>query len=339
MKRSDWIWVWIALASLAAISLLVFGAYFSQRTRNASPVTELAPVASLTAAPATAALPYPVEPTLRYDLAPSGKIVFTCQLAGDQICIMNADGSGFRQLTSDSYRHWFPSLAPGGNNVLFSAFAGTNTYEIYELALDGDIRQLTHSLGVLLAPEVSPDGSRIVFGWGDGLGENAIWMMERDGSNPHPIYGPPNGSGWDPTWSPDGEYILFASLDPAEQVQLFRITPDGTGLTQLTDFDGLRGRSDWSPTGDVFATYAGAPWLREIYFFEFDGAVRSQVTAGGNNLAPSFSPDGRWIAFTSYMDNYQDDNGCEIYILRIRDGHTIRLTYNNYCDWQPRWGP
>jgi len=41
------------------------------------------------------------------------------------------------------------------------------------------------------------------------------------------------------------------------------------------------------------------------------------VTEGGNNLAPDFSPDGQWIAFTSYRDRYGEHNGCEIYILRL----------------------
>ena len=54
---------------------------------------------------------------------------------------------------------------------------------------------------------------------------------------------------------------------------------------------------------------------------------------------PHFSPDGKWIVFTAYFDHYGDDHGCEIYIIRIDGTDLRRLTDNNYCDYQPRWGP
>ncbi|HRQ32642.1 MAG TPA: hypothetical protein PLM89_06025, partial [Anaerolineales bacterium] len=98
----------------------------------------------------------------------SGKIVFTCQVnraqASDQICIINADGTGFRQLTNDNVRHFYPSLSPDGKSVLYVAFRETNVYEIYEMNLsDGTIKRLTNRIGVLTAPEISPDGETITF--------------------------------------------------------------------------------------------------------------------------------------------------------------------------------
>jgi TolB protein len=147
---------------------------------------------------------------------------------------------------------------------------------------------------------------------------------------------------WDPVWSADGERVLFAS-DRDGRVELFSADITGRDFRQETDTAGvfgdemrLRGRSDWSPT-NVIATYIGSDWNWEILMIDGDGM--RQITDGGNNLAPSFSPDGQWIAFTSYRDNYGDENGCEIYIMR-RDGSDVRrLTYNEFCDWQPRWGP
>jgi TolB protein len=83
----------------------------------------------------------------------------------------------------------------------------------------------------------------------------------------------------------------------------------------------------------------GPTWEREIILFDVDGLNVRQITDGGNNLAPSFSPDGQWLAFTSYRDLYQDPHGCEIYIMRVDGSQITRLTANDYCDWQPRWGP
>jgi TolB protein len=77
-----------------------------------------------------------------------------------------------------------------------------------------------------------------------------------------------------------------------------------------------------------------------VYIMNADGSnVRQLTPSGGNSQGPSFSPDGKWVAFTAYFDHPGDDHGCEIYIIRIDGTDLRRLTNNDYCDYQPRWGP
>lgn len=272
----------------------------------------------------------------------TGKIVFTCQVnkvqASDQICIMNADGSGFKQLTSGNVRHYYPSLSPDGQSVLYSAFREQNVYEIYEMNLNsGNVKRLTNRLGVSNAPEVSPDGSSITFMRGNpNTQQNQVWIMERNGDDPENI---PQALGWDPTWSPDGKLILFAS-DRNGGVQLFTVSLKGSAVKRVTNLPSIRGRSDWSPDGSFIVTYSGESWNREVYIMSVDGSNARQLTpSGGNSQGPSFSPDGQWVVFTAYFDNYGDDHGCEIYVIRINGTDLRRLTNNGYCDYQPRWGP
>lgn len=275
-------------------------------------------------------------PSLSHADAPTGKIVYTCQIAGNQICIVNADGTGFRQLTSDPVRHWYASLSPDGASVVYSAFVEDNVFEIFELNLaSGLVTQLTDKLGVLIAPEISPDGSSIVFTRGDAKGASQIWVMERSGANPHQIH----AQGWDPTWSPDGSQILFASnVEGANQ--LFVMDRNGANARRVTDFDSLRGRSDWSPDGAWMITYNGAAWKRDVFIFRPDfSGLRRLSPEGGNSQGPAFSPDGKWVVFTAYFDHYGDDLGCEIYVIRVDGSDLRRLTDNDYCDYQPRWGP
>lgn len=70
-----------------------------------------------------------------------------------------------------------------------------------------------------------------------------------------------------------------------------------------------------------------------------DGSGLSEIYSGGNVQGPTFSPDGNWVAFTGYIDEMGNNDGCEIYAMRLADKLLRRLTNNNYCDWQPRWGP
>ncbi|HAV78974.1 MAG TPA: hypothetical protein DCX53_16615 [Anaerolineae bacterium] len=273
----------------------------------------------------------------------TGHIVYTCQIykvqASNQICIMNADGSGFRRLTTDdSKQHFYPSLAPDGQSVVYSAFFSTNNYEIYELnVVDGNVIRLTNGFGVETAPEISPDGRFVTYARWNATTENfQIVIAKRNGADAGNI---PGVSGWDPTWSPDGTQILFAS-DSKGPVQIFSVNLDGKKLKALTNLPAIRGRNDWSGDGRYIVTYSGPAWDRELFILNADGSNTHQLTpSGGNSQGPSFSPDGKWVAFTAYFDNYGDDNGCEIYVIRIDGTDLRRLTDNDYCDYQPRWGP
>ena len=295
--------------------------------------------------PQTVASPMDVTgvPTVSAGEGPAGHIVFTCQIykfqSSDQICIMNADGTGYRRLTTeDNIRHFYPSPSPDGRRVLYVAFREENVYEIYSLDLtDNSVDRLTNRSGVLTSPEYSPDGQFITYTrWNPNSQKYQIMIMESNGKNPNNI---PQIEGWDPTWSPNGKQILFASVKNGP-VQLYTVRVDGKNLRQVSNLPAIRGRSDWSPDGQYVVTYSGEAWQREVFIMNSDGSQSRQLTpTGGNSQGPSFSPDGQWVAFTAYFDHYGEDHGCEIYIIRIDGTDLRRLTNNDYCDYQPRWGP
>jgi Tol biopolymer transport system component/tRNA A-37 threonylcarbamoyl transferase component Bud32 len=284
--------------------------------------------------------PSPVSARVAADYAnPHGKIVFTCSVYLDsaryQICMINADGTGFKQLTSES-SNYYPSMAPNGQSVVFVSFR-TDIWQIYELELDSGIaKQITNGSEEWSGPEISPDG-RSIAASKNVNDYQEIWMMDRNGGNQVPLVQMSTDC-LDPTWSPDGEKILFA-CGPATGRQLYTIDLTDKQISKITNLPDLRGRSDWSPDGSEIASYLGPEWHREIVLLSNNGSIIKTLTDGGNNLAPSYSPDGAWIAFTSYKDLYGDNEGCEIYIM-LTDGTNVRrLTKNKYCDWQPRWGP
>jgi Tol biopolymer transport system component len=289
-----------------------------------------------TSVPPTPEPPTPIVPSEN----PIGKIVFTCQIFKDnnrnQLCMINADGSNERRLTTNDFsNHYYASFSPDGQSIVFSSnqAGGDN---IFEMDLDGHQTQLT-SIGNSYAPEISPDRGHIVFS-NSGGAFTSIWIMDRDGSNPREIFSPSGVGAFDPTWSPDGEKILFA-LGVGDGKKLHTINPDGSNLQVVSEEFTTRGRSDWSPKGDKIAGYSGGEWQRKVYLMNFDGSGLLQLFGQGNVQAPSFSPDSGWVAFTGYIDKMHNSNGCEIYILRLKDNELNRLTDNDYCDWQPRWGP
>ncbi len=277
---------------------------------------------------------------------PIGKIVYVCQYsklrANNQICIMEADGSNRRILTPPSSAdNFFPSISADGLSAYFVSDR-TGSYQIYRLELaSSELEQLTSFTELqAYAPAESPDGNLIAF-YAREAGEeypqsHNIWIMDADGNNAQALTAL-DGGGWDPAWAPDGRQLLFAS-EVNEMPQLFIYDLDSNSLEQVTQIVGIRGRNDWSSNGLMLSTYIGTPWDRDIFTFDLQGGNLQQLTDGDNNLAPSFSPDGNWIVFMSYRDYPREDLGCEIYIMRFDGSDPRRLTDNDICDWQPRWG-
>lgn len=327
-------WAGLALVLLTLSCTAPEDAARPSATPTVSPAT---PSPSVTAAPSLTPLPKaspePAEPL--------GKIVFTCQPGQrsdrNQICMMEANGGSQVQLTNvELADHLYPSLAPDGESVVFTSNRAGG-YDLYEQPAEPGGRpvRLTDT-GDAYAPEISPNGDSIVFTRSTGAWRQ-LWLMDRPGLELEPITDPAWGGAWDPTWSPDGKQILFAS-DHTGDVQLFSLELQTDSITQLTALEGLRGRNDWSPAGDSISTYAGGPWARELVQVKLQTGQVEYLTQGGNNLAPSYSPDGLWLAFTSYRDHFGDENGCEIYVMDLSTRSARRLTENDYCDWQPRWG-
>ncbi len=316
----------------------------SESAIHSPSVMEIPPTATLpreTLSPPQVPTEYiqkPLTPTMV--AKPGGTIIYTCQVdknpSHDQICKINPDGSGFEQLTVDmQFQHFYSSWAPDGKSFVFSG-SQSGEFKLYEMDLNGNVKIIGDISGELYAPMVSPDGTKIVFTRHFSETEQYISVCDRDGSNARNLTAYYDAR--DPVWSPDGSKILFTSLQEGTP-QLYFMNADGTTVQKISELAGLRGRTDWS-VNMAIATYAGErdEHNREIVLLEL-GSTPLTLTDGGDNLSPTFSPDGQWIAFMSYRDNFWKADGCELYIMRQDGSGVQRLTANDYCDYQPRWGP
>ena len=289
------------------------------------PTDSAAPLSTPSLIPTIEFIPTP-NPSFNDTPPPSGKIAFACYVNQiDQICLLNADGSGRKQLTNFKATAFYPSVSPDGQTIFFSSRESGN-FEIYSIDINGDnLQQLTKNIGSLYAPELSPNGEWVVF-TNNG---NGLWLMKPDGKNPHALT---TKDDIDPSWSPDGSMISFASSRAGAR-QLFVMNADGTDIRQVTNLNNMGGRNTWSPDSTKLAFYRGPQGDRNIYVINVDGTGLVKLTNGGDNLGPSWSPDGNWIAFTSFRDGNN-----ELYIIHPDGTGLTRLTNNPVSDWQPRWG-
>lgn len=268
-----------------------------------------------------------------------GHIVFTCTRNDvNQICMINADGTGYKQLTNEPNNSYYPAISPDGTEIVFA----TNKYDIFDLYMilhgSTDLVQLTDNIGNVFSPSFSPDGKQIVFVNRATTGPSSLWMMGSQGEKPRLFYAAPNNI-VAAAWSPDDTSIAFAmAVDSQFTYEVFLLPvkdPQATPRRISSGVSGIGGSLAWSPDSKDLLIFAGPVEAREIYRLEVGTGAISQLTYGGNNAAAAYSPDGQFIVFNSL----RNDDQADLYIMRA-DGHSMRqLTSFPQPDWQPKWGP
>ncbi|MBN2116758.1 MAG: PD40 domain-containing protein [Anaerolineales bacterium] len=286
-------------------------------------------------------LPTPLAtftPLPRPTKAHIGRIIFTCT-RGDynQLCMINADGTDYKQLTDLEAHNYYPVYSPLGGSVVYASNQNGGVFDLFLYIFEGArLIRLTNNIGNVISPSFSPDGSRILFANRAAEGPTSLWTIDRTGENADLLYAGPNTI-VAADWSPVGDRIAFAmAVDQPDAYEVFVMDADGTNVRQLTrGLAGIGGSLDWSPDGKHLLIYAGPPGDKNIFLVDVAAETAAQLTNGGNNAACSFSPDGQWIAFNSLRNNDQAD----IFIMRS-DGSDVRqVTDNPEPDWQPHWEP
>ena len=284
-----------------------------------------------TALPTYTPLPKPTKPNI-------GRIIFTCT-RGDfnQLCMVNADGTGYQQITNVEAHNYYPVYSPLGGSIVYASNQNGGFFDLFLFVFQGSrLLRLTENIGNVLSPSFSPDGQTILFANRAAEGPTSLWTVENTGKNAKLLYAGPNTI-VSADWSPDGNTIAFAmAVDQPDAYEIFLMDVNGTNVRQLTrGLEGIGGSLDWSPDGRSLLIYAGPPGDKNIFRIDVEAKTAVQLTEGGNNAACSYSPDGQWIAFNSL----RNDDQADIFIMRA-DGSSMRqVTDNPEPDWQPQWEP
>src|SRR2546428_928433 len=204
--------------------------------------------------------------------------------------------------------------------------------EIYTMNADGTaVTRLTNNPAADSEPAWSPDGTKIAFVSNRDPSNphcddfsipcnTEIYVMNADGTGQTRLTYTIDQAEHQPTWTPDGKKITFASLafcdSSACSEDLATINADGTGETGQPGGENAGAEQSasepaWSPNGQKLAdqvydwggfTFGCQLGCGKLYTINADGTDPAPFWGPGNPPPdfPSWSPDGRTIAFTTY---------------------------------------
>jgi TolB protein len=244
-----------------------------------------------------------------------------------QIYVMTMDGTGVRAVTSSPTIHLLPSFGPGGE-LMYTSYRNGNP----DLFIgDDEARVLSGRPGINTGAEVSPDGSEIAVTL-SLHGSSEIYIMDTDGTIVRRCT-ENNAEDVSPTWSPDGSRIAFTS-DRSGGPQIYVMNADCSNQQRVTFAGGYNTAPEWSPLGDRIAfTGRDNRGRFDIFTVEPESRFITRLTQDqGDNREASWSPDGRYLVFTSTRGG----SGGAIYVM-TEDGQIqteIRPGTNETPVWE-----
>jgi TolB protein len=253
----------------------------------------------------------------------------------NDIYVMNADGSGQRALTPTVW--WWPYSpvwSPDGKMIAFVGRGGGSSEGtdwllsgIYVTNADGSGQRRLLARGYSASLAWSPDGRRIAF-----ESHLQVWVMNADGSGQRRLLARRYPASL--AWSPDGRRIAFES-----NRQVWVMNADGSGQRRLTRNGGFNSAPAWSPDGRRIAFERRLEWCSgsdcgtalhfEVWVMNADGS-QARLLAKDAAHRPSWSPDGRKIAFERNLD---------IYVVNADGSGQRALTRGADRESQPLWSP
>lgn len=220
---------------------------------------------------------------------------------------------------------------------------------------------------------ISPDGKWVAYGVSETDFKqdsyiSQIWLAEPGTGKTFQLTRG-NKSALNPQWSPDGEWLAFASSRVGDKSQIFAIRPGGGEALQLTKSETSVNGFSWSDDGKSIAFTAADPVSKQLkdrkehlgeygvvrreyshtHIRTFDVAEAMEEPVAGKQRtkgkdfsvgAFSWAPDGASIAFSATV-NPDLINGAtsDVYVLNLADDSVRKIVAQPGPDSNPKWSP
>ena len=261
----------------------------------------------------------------------SKKITYSSHDGNDwEIYVLNVATGEIAQITDNQFDDSSPSWSPRGDRIIYESNAKGNV-DIFAINLEDEkVTQLTDHPTEDSEPVYSPNGDLIAFS-SFRTGDPQIFLMDADGSDKRQLT--LQGRNEMANWSPDGSKLVYHS-NWAGHWEVHIIGKDGSNMWSPTHSPDEEEYGKWnSKTGKYIGVPSFSPNGKEVIFHAAPEKVtfgiyridletldiREVINTPDNESFPSWSPDGRFIAF-----RYRQNNEWGLYLIEP-DGSNLKF--------------
>lgn len=237
-----------------------------------------------------------------------------------------------------------PVFAPDGRSILFCGSPDRENSGILEVPINASGRsagrpaRLT-SLGLsrIRNVAVSRDGRRLSYS-AVTIRSN-LWWVPMDGrgepAGPARALTAETGRTARPVFSPDGSRIAFSRFRAGSNEDVWTVSADGSGATQVTTDPAVDSRPDWFPDGKRLAFFSNRGGKGALYALSLATGREELLLETGKDIdAPRLSPDGTRIAYNS-----RQGGPLNVWLADLPTGQRRKLTDDPELVGWPCWSP
>jgi TolB protein len=239
------------------------------------------------------------------------------------------DGGMLYRVTDNPTINLFPSFDRTGQHLLYLSYK-TLKPELYLVDLSQRVeKRIAPPLGMAVGGTLTPDG-RIVGAFARD-GHTNLYLLDQSGNQIRSLTDN-NAINVNPSVCSDGSQLAFTS-DRSGTPQIYVMKMSGGGAQRLTYRGDYNTAPAFSPDCKKIAYESRSSGIINIFVINLDGAGLHQLTNEGFNEWPTWSPDGRYLAFSSTREG-----DSRIYLMLAADGRVIApLTKGEGNATNPSW--
>ena len=264
-----------------------------------------------------------------------------------ELFVMDWNGKNKKRISYHNSIVMSPAWSPERDQIAYSAFVINKKLKKRVIALflynfqKNKVRLLSHQSNSVLSSGFFPRGKNMLVSRGLGKGYTNIFKFNIKNSIFVPlIQGGKRSINVESRIHYKTGRLVFSS-DRGGRTAIYTADSNGKNIKKVTHLGNHNSNPDWHPHKREFVFSAWSQGRMDLFLSSKEGASIRRLTslkkkngAWANSQSPSFSPDGRFVVFSSNVSGHY-----QLYILNIKTFSIERITFdrNNYSS--PQWSP